>query len=168
MKKYESRVDIQKFLNRPGHHDGAFIRVYVEDTTNRGVVKYGYGGEPSNYEPRMILQVADCSNKIDLEFNLGSTERRANTFHKIDTMIDKINAGQGTIGLEILEDLPEVETVLLEESTLYKQRQRALDEFTEFKKTDADREREAKAAEKTEAAEKFFADRGVQVEVEHD
>ncbi len=153
MKKYESRVDVQKFLNRPGHHDGAFVRAYVEDTANRGVVKYSYSGEPANYEARTILQIADCSNTSSLEFNVCSSERRANTFYKVDTLI---------------EALQEFREGLVEESTLYKKRQRALDEYKDSKRTEADREREEKAAEKQAEAEKFFADREVQVEVEHD
>jgi hypothetical protein len=35
----------------------------------------------------MILQIADCSDRVDLEFDADSEAGRANSLHKLDTLI---------------------------------------------------------------------------------
>lgn len=42
---YKARVDARSFLNLPGYHDGAYVVVYVEDTSERGLEDNRYGGE---------------------------------------------------------------------------------------------------------------------------
>ena len=57
-----ARVDEHMRLNRPGLYGDAFVRVLVEDTTRRR--------RRRNRDPRLVLQIADCMNTINLEFSL--------------------------------------------------------------------------------------------------
>ena len=45
-----------------------------------------------NFEPRTILEIADCSERINLEFEIHSALARKNSFHKIDTLIEALIA----------------------------------------------------------------------------
>jgi len=90
---YRARVDERAFLNLPGFHGGAYVLAYVEDTSERGFVRdNGCDDEectrcPHNFEPRMILELADCSDRIQLEFDVDSESGRANSLHKLDTLL---------------------------------------------------------------------------------
>ncbi len=42
---------------------------------------------PHNFEPRMILEIADCYKRVNLDFDLDLEEARANSLHKLDTLI---------------------------------------------------------------------------------
>lgn len=83
---YRARVDARAFLNLPGHHAGAFVMAYVEDTSARPLAE-NYRGDPHNFEPRFILAVSDCDRRIDLSFEIHNALARHNAFHKIDTLI---------------------------------------------------------------------------------
>jgi hypothetical protein len=73
---YKARVDVRRFLNLPGFHGGAYVVAYVEDTSGREITKFdpfGYeGGRYVNLQPWIILEIADCSNRISLEFEVDS------------------------------------------------------------------------------------------------
>ena len=90
---YRARVNERVFLNLPGFHGGAYVFTYVEDTSERDLTRYhGCDDEtctrcPHNFEPRMILELADCSERIQLEFDIDSEAGRANSLHKLDTLI---------------------------------------------------------------------------------
>jgi len=88
---YQARVNERWFLNLPGFHGGAYVVAYVEDTTTRALVRHcdddGCDCDPYNFEPRMILEVADCDDRINLEFDVDSEAGRANSLHKLDTLI---------------------------------------------------------------------------------
>jgi hypothetical protein len=73
------RVDERTLLNRPAFDGGAYVRVFVEDTSNRKLRRL-----PS---PRLKLRIADCINHINLEFSVDDAELRENSLHKIDTLI---------------------------------------------------------------------------------
>jgi len=75
------RVDERVVLNRPALDGGAHVRAFVEDTSNRNLRRRRL---PS---PRLKLQIADCVNQINLEFSVDSAELRANSLHKIQTLI---------------------------------------------------------------------------------
>jgi hypothetical protein len=90
---YRARVDERWFLNLPGFHGSAYVVAYVEDTRERGLQHCG-GCEdeecrrcPYNFEPRMILEIADCHDRIELEFDINSEAGRENSLHKLDTLI---------------------------------------------------------------------------------
>jgi hypothetical protein len=76
------RIDEHNLLNLPGHHGDASIRVFVEDTSGR------FWRTPP--QPKIRLEIADCVNEINLEFEVDTAERRTNALHKVDTLIDTL------------------------------------------------------------------------------
>lgn len=91
---YRARVNERWFLNLPGFHGGAYVVAYVEDTSECGPrceIDREDGAEyPYNFEPRTILEIADCSRRINLELELDSEAARANSLHKLDTLISAL------------------------------------------------------------------------------
>jgi hypothetical protein len=91
---YRARVNERWFLNLPGFHGGAYVVAYVEDTSARGIVPCHCDNDDcervENFEPRMILEIADCHDRINLEFDVDSEAGRANSLHKLDTLIAAI------------------------------------------------------------------------------
>ena len=97
------RLDERTLLNHPEFDGGAFVRVFVEDTSGRRVRR-------RIPEPRLRLRIGDCTNQIFLEFGVDSRARRENSLHKIDTLLgalDRFRAG------------------LIDEADLYAARERA-------------------------------------------
>jgi hypothetical protein len=93
---YRARVNERVFLNLPGFHGGAYVYAYVEDTSERELVRDNGCDDPlctrcpHNFEPQMILELADCWDRIGLEFDIDSEERRANSLHKLDTLVSAL------------------------------------------------------------------------------
>jgi hypothetical protein len=100
---YKARVDVRRFLNLPGFHGGAYVVAYVEDTTERESPTHGV------LHPRIILEIADCSDRINLEFELHSELNVENSLHKVDLLRD---------ALAVFRD------GLVEEARLYRERER--------------------------------------------
>jgi hypothetical protein len=75
------RVDERMTLNLPDFDGGAYVRVFVEDTSNRKVRRRR---PPS---PRLKLRIADCVNEVNLEFSVDLPELRENSLYKIETLI---------------------------------------------------------------------------------
>ena len=90
---YRARVDERAFLNLPGFHGGAYVYTYVEDTSDRGLRRGPYCepdctcGSLENFEPRIVLAIADCDSVINLTFDVDSAAYRENSLHKIDTLV---------------------------------------------------------------------------------
>jgi hypothetical protein len=68
------------------------VVAYVEDTSECGLRRNDDCDDdcrncPYNFEPRMILEIADCADRINLEFDADSEAARANSLHKLDTLI---------------------------------------------------------------------------------
>jgi hypothetical protein len=89
---YRARVDERAFLNLPGFHGGAYVLAYIEDTSERPLIRDSGCDDPEcrcsrNFEPRMILELADCEDRIRLEFDLDSEAGRVNSLHKVDTLL---------------------------------------------------------------------------------
>jgi hypothetical protein len=78
------RVDERTLLNYPEFDGGAFVRVFVEDTSGRRVRR-------RIPEPRLRLRIGDCRNEIYLEFGVKSQASRENSMHKIDTLLDALH-----------------------------------------------------------------------------
>jgi hypothetical protein len=74
-----ARVDEYARLNRQGLYGDAFVRVFVEDTTVRR--------RRRDRDPRLVLEIADCMNTIDLEFSLETEQLRENSLFKVDTLL---------------------------------------------------------------------------------
>ena len=87
---YRARVNERVFLNLPGFHGGAYVLAYVEDTSERGPFECEdpeCTRCPHNFRPRIILELADCSDRIELWFDIESEAQRANSLHKVNTLI---------------------------------------------------------------------------------
>jgi hypothetical protein len=89
---YRARVNERWFLNLPGFHGGAYVLAFVEDTSECGPRHLPDCDDdcpdcPENLEPRTILEISDCSERIELWFEIDSERRRANSLHKLDTLI---------------------------------------------------------------------------------
>jgi hypothetical protein len=90
------RVDERTLLNRPDFDGGAFVRVFVEDTSGRRVRRR----IPA---PRLRLRIGDCQNEIYLDFGVESRARRENSLHKIETLLGALHRFRD--GLEAEADL---------------------------------------------------------------
>jgi hypothetical protein len=77
-----ARVDEQLVLNLPFYDGGAYVRVFVEDTSTR---KRRWRRTPPS--PRRRRRIADCVNEVNLEFAVDSEELRTNGLHKLTTLI---------------------------------------------------------------------------------
>lgn len=86
-------VDEKIPLNLPGFHGGAYVRVFVEDTTFRE-----WRRRPP--QPRIRLRIADCSNEISLWFELHTPEARENALHKINTLLGALQRFQSALEAE--------------------------------------------------------------------
>ena len=94
---YRARVDERRFLNLPGFHGGAYVLAYVEDTSDCEPRSEPYCRDncsdcPHNFEPRMILEIADCDERIALQFDIDSDDGRENSLHKLDTLVAALGA----------------------------------------------------------------------------
>jgi hypothetical protein len=102
-----ARVDERWFLNKPGFHGRAFIVAYVEDTSVRGLESCDTERDcddcPSNFEPSMTLEIADCHDEIELDFDIDSEAGRANSLHKLDTLISTLRVFRAGIVAEFDE-----------------------------------------------------------------
>jgi hypothetical protein len=87
-------VDEKIPLNLPGFHGGAYVRVFVEDTTFRK-----WRRKPP--EPRIRLRIADCSNEIALWFELQTPETRENALHKINTLLGALQRFHSALEAEV-------------------------------------------------------------------
>jgi hypothetical protein len=116
---YRARVDVRRFLNLPGFHGGAYVVAYVEDTSARELTKrdpFGYeGSRYVNPQPRTILEIADCSQRINLEFDIDSQLDVENSLHKVDVLTAA---------------LAEFRAGLVEEARLYCEREPEVERLT--------------------------------------
>jgi hypothetical protein len=94
-----ARVDERTLLNLPDFDGGAYVRVFVEDTSNR-TARRRLQPLPS---PRLKLRIADCVNEVNLEFSIDSPELRENSLHKIETLVAALERFRA--GLEAEADL---------------------------------------------------------------
>jgi hypothetical protein len=99
-RRADVRVDERTLLNYPEFDGGAHVRVFVEDTSAKKVRR---GGLP---EPRLKLRITDCCNEINLEFSVESAAYRANSVHKIETLIAALERFRA--GLEAEAELREL------------------------------------------------------------
>ena len=116
---YRARVNERWFLNLPGFHGGAYVVAYVEDTSDCGPRSEPYCEDdcpdcPHNFEPRLILEIADCYKRVNLDFDLDLEEARANSLHKLDTLISALRVFRKG---------------LVEEGAQYERRERELKEL---------------------------------------
>ena len=84
-----ARVDEHTRLNRPGLYGDAFVRVFVEETSER-----------CRRDPRTELTIADCDNEITLEFSLETAQLRENSLFKIDTLLAALHRFRDALAAE--------------------------------------------------------------------
>ena len=77
-----AHVDEYARLNRPGLYGDAYVRVFVEDTTSR---------RRRRAHPQLVLQIADCTNTINLEFSLETAQLRENSLFKVTTLLGALH-----------------------------------------------------------------------------
>jgi hypothetical protein len=92
MENPAARVAEQHFLNLPGFHAGAYVRAYVEDTSEKEVGTSERGRRDRIPYPTIVLEISDCCRRIELDFDISSAEDRLNSFHKFDTLIRSLQA----------------------------------------------------------------------------
>lgn len=76
-------------LNQEGHHSTAVIVAEIEDTKAWPLDKGRNGADPTSYNivPNTKLILTDCSEKVNIELDIGTDARLQNSLHKIDTML---------------------------------------------------------------------------------
>ena len=89
-----ARVDEYARLNRPGLYGDAFVRVFVEDTTARRRRRR------RDRDPQLVLQIADCTNTINLEFSLETEQLRENSLFKVNTLLGALHCFRNGLGAE--------------------------------------------------------------------
>ena len=102
---YRARLNERTLLNLPGFHGGGFVYGYVEDTSKRDLFRDVYCKDdctccPRNLEPRMTLEIADCDRRVSLEFDIDTLEGRANSMHKLDTLLSALQVFRAAIEAE--------------------------------------------------------------------
>jgi hypothetical protein len=101
---YRARVNERTLLNLPGFHGGAFVYVFVEDTSERQLQRCRCRSDcscrPDNFEPQMILEIADCDRRITLSFDIDSHEGRDNSLHKLDTLVAALSLFRNSLVAE--------------------------------------------------------------------
>ena len=90
---WTARVDEYTRLNRPGLYGDAFVRVYVEDTTTGRRRR-------RTRDPRVVLQIGDCVNQINLEFSFETDVLRENSLFKIDTLLAALHRFRDALAAE--------------------------------------------------------------------
>jgi hypothetical protein len=102
---YRARVNERTLLNLPGFHGGAYVYVYVEDTSDCEPRRDPYCPDececcPANFEPRLTLEIADCSEVVSLTFDVDTLEGRANSLHKLDTLVAALHVFRAALERE--------------------------------------------------------------------
>ena len=122
---YKARFNERVFLNYPGFHGGAYVLAYVEDTTGRDCEKQPWADRRVPPTPRTILEIADCNDRINFEFDVTSALQRENSLHKVDTLLATLRQFREALHAEgLLHD--ERERELAERKRRKKAKRRAL------------------------------------------
>jgi hypothetical protein len=80
------RLRVRKFLNRPGHHGGAYVLAEVEDSTHLEMDR----NELQSWV-NITLVLSDCSRMVSYDFNLETASERKNSLHKIDLLVETLS-----------------------------------------------------------------------------
>jgi hypothetical protein len=109
---YRARVDERWFLDLPGINGEDHIFAYVEDTSEcaprRNDNEFEFCDEdcsccPRTFGPRIILEVADWENRVRFLFRVDSEAQRANSLHKVDTLIATLRVFRAGLVAEFAE-----------------------------------------------------------------
>ena len=92
------RLDEQTLLNRPGYFGGAYVHVLVEDTS--AADRRPRRRRDAIPTPRIALEIADCTETINLEFDLTSPGDRENSLFKVDTLLTALHRFRDALAAE--------------------------------------------------------------------
>lgn len=86
-------IRIRRFLNRPGHHAGAYVIASVADSSScrRADCDHYFCAE-------MDLRISDCDRSLD--FAVNDAAARRNSLYKINTLIDTLEAFREALIIE--------------------------------------------------------------------
>jgi hypothetical protein len=88
-----NRFYIRRFLNRPGHHAGAYVLASVRDTS---------GWDPETEDtPWIEFEIADCSRRVSLDFPLHSGSDRRNSLYKARLLLRTLEAFVAALEAEV-------------------------------------------------------------------
>lgn len=106
-------------LNLPGHHTTAAIVAEVENTANWPKGKSRRGNKLSSYTatPKITCTISDCTEQVNLEFDLDTEDKLENALHKVDTLIATLTEFRE--GLEIEGERTIARMALIPESDRY-------------------------------------------------
>ena len=102
---YRARVNERTLLNLPGFDGGSYVYLYVEDTSERGLQDDPYCDAdcdccPQNFEPRIVLELADHRDVISLDFEIDTAEARQNSLYKLETLAAALRMFRGALEAE--------------------------------------------------------------------
>ena len=105
---YRARVDERWLLDLPGSRNSGFVYAYVEDTSECGLRSWPWCDDDcdccaDNYEPEMILEISDGGSRVRLEFDADVPAGRANSLHKLDTLIAALRVFRSGLEAEFVE-----------------------------------------------------------------
>ena len=80
------QVEIDLDLKLPGREEEVVEALRERDLLERRYCDDDCECCPSNFEPMMVLNIADCNEAISLEFDVDTPEGRENSLHKLDTL----------------------------------------------------------------------------------
>jgi hypothetical protein len=102
-----ARLDERDFLNLAGFylHDEEYVWVFVEDTSERPLevnpwCEISCDCCPHNVEPRMILEIGDGDDVVEIGFAIDIEAARANSLHKLDTLAAAISLLKAALAAE--------------------------------------------------------------------
>ena len=103
-----TRVSERWFLNLPGFHGGAYVLAFLEDTSELHPRPERWCDEdclecPHNFEPKYKLELSDCHDRIQLQFDFETEAERQNSLHKLDTLIAALRVFRAGVEAEQAE-----------------------------------------------------------------
>jgi hypothetical protein len=88
-------VRIRRFLNRPGHHAGAYVYAVVGDSSSCRKPDCTH-----EWRIDIDLTIADCGRVVFFDFDIDTAAGRRNSSHKIDTLIDALERFRDALAVE--------------------------------------------------------------------
>ena len=88
-------LHIRRFLNRGGHHAGAYVVAAVPDSASCRIKDCSH-----LFCGTLVLDIADCSRVVHLDFDLDTAARRRNSLHKINTLVDVLTRFRDALEVE--------------------------------------------------------------------
>ena len=102
-----ARLNELDFLNLAGFylHDDEYVWVFVEDTSERTLETNPWCEVdcdccPHNVEPKMVLEIGDGDDVVQIGFAIDIEAARTNSLHKLDTLAAAISVLKAALAAE--------------------------------------------------------------------